>query len=63
MKLTKLEQFVADHPDIKFESIATMLNRSVVEIERAYLRYVRKADARKLELARAKEASAQRPRV
>lgn len=35
-KLTKREQFIADHPEMSFEQIATQLNTCIAAIERSY---------------------------
>lgn len=48
MKLTKLEQYVADHPNTTFQTMASQLNRTPGAMERAYDR---------LQAKRAKEAS------
>lgn len=42
MKLTKLEKFVNDNPNMSFADMATQLNRTISTMERAYDRLEKK---------------------
>lgn len=42
MKLTKLELFIQQNPNMAFDTMATQLNRSYASIERTYERLAKK---------------------